>query len=374
MIGTFGFLKILDRYCYTQFWTLLAFGTALPAGLLLFTEEMQRMLVFVRDFGCPIDIFLSMTALQLPEIVVRCLPGGVLIGTVLCLYRMIEDREMVALLTAGVSKARIFQPFLVIAFVATLLSITINEFAAPSCLKSSIQLTVIAANNRDIPLCKGVKDFKGYKTDPQGKIEQIFLVASRKGGELSDTTLLDLKDKKNIQVTFAPKGFLKADSWTLYDGNVYNITEDKIASLQTSHFEKMQINPPDQSKFLLQNRDPFSGELNTLQLFKHIKSLEENGKKVSRQMRMDLARRFTDPLACFFIALACLPLVMLNKAKRNVISIAYAGIILVAYFSMRSVAGALCENGILIPTLAAALPCLIIATISGAFIALIKKL
>ena len=241
-------------------------------------------------------------------------------------------------------------------------------------MKSSIQLTVIAANNRDIPLCKGVKDFKGYKTDPQGKIEQIFLVASRKGGELSDTTLLDLKDKKNIQVTFAPKGFLKADSWTLYDGNVYNITEDKIASLQTSHFEKMQINPPDQSKFLLQNRDPFSGELNTLQLFKHIKSLEENGKKVSRQMRMDLARRFTDPLACFFIALACLPLVMLNKAKRNVISIAYAGIILVAYFSMRSVAGALCENGILIPTLAAALPCLIIATISGAFIALIKKL
>lgn len=46
---------------------------------------------------------------------------------------------------------------------------------------------------------------------------------------------------------------------------------------------------------------------------------------------------------------------------------------MVAYFSMRSVAGALCENGILLTELAAFLPCLIIATISGAFILLIKK-
>lgn len=368
-----GIFKTLDRYCYSQFVILLAFGTALPAGLLLFTEEMQRMLIFVRDFGCPMDIFFSMTALQMPEIIVRCLPGGVLIGTTLCLYRMIEDREMVALLTSGVSMARIFQPFLVIAFTATLASAFINEFAAPSCLKSSIKLTVLAASNRDVPLCRGVNDFKGYKTDLRGKVEQIFLVASRKGGELSDTTLLNLTDKNNVQITFAPKGFLKSDSWTLYDGNIYNVTNDAHLALQTSHFDKMQINPPDQSKYILQNRDPFSCELNTFELIKHIKSLEQKGKKVPKQMRLDLARRFSDPFACFLITLACLPLVMLNKVRRNVISIAYAGIILVAYFSMRSVAGALCENGILLAELAALLPCLIIATISGAFILLIKK-
>ncbi len=370
MIGIF---KILDRYCYTQFIILLAFGTALPAGLLLFTDEMQRMLVYIRDFGCPMDIFFSMTALQMPEIIVRCMPGGVLIGTVLCLYRMIEDREMVALLTSGVSMARVFQPFLVIAFTATLASAFINEFAAPSCLKSSIKLTVIAASNRDVPLCRGINDFKGYKVDERGKVEQIFLVASRKGGDLTDTTLLNLTDKKNVQITYAPRGFLKSDSWTLYDGNIFNITQDQHLALQTSHFDKMKITPPDQSKYILQNRDPFAGELNTIELINYIKSLEQKGKVVSKTMRLELARRFSDPLACFLIALACLPLVMLNKVRRNVVSMAYAGIILVAYFSMRSIAGALCENGIMLPELAAFLPCFIIATISGAFILLIKK-
>lgn len=46
---------------------------------------------------------------------------------------------------------------------------------------------------------------------------------------------------------------------------------------------------------------------------------------------------------------------------------------MVACFPMRSLAGALCENGILLAELAAFLPCLIIATISGALTPLIKK-
>lgn len=364
--------KKFDRYCYAEFLTLLAIGTTLPAGLLLFTEEMKRMMEYVRLFGCPIDTFLLMTALQLPEIVVRCMPGGVLIGVMLCLHKMIADREVVALLTSGISMARIFRPFVVIAFCATLLSIAINELAVPVCLKSNIKLVILAANNRNVPVCNGVNDFKGYAANEKGVVQRIFLVASRKGSELTNAAIFDIADKQNIQITYAPRGYLKSDSWSLFDGHIYHITEDLSTALQSSHFEKMQINPPDRSKFMYENRDPFTFELNSFQLMQHLDKLKAQGKKITGVMRLDLARRLTDPLACFFVALSCLPLVLLERNRRTTYSLAYGGLILVAYFTLRSVSGALSENGLIMPELAAWLPCIFVATMCGAFITLVK--
>ncbi|MDX2108400.1 MAG: LptF/LptG family permease [Candidatus Melainabacteria bacterium] len=365
--------KIFDRYSYTEFLTLTAAGTTLPAGLLLFTEETKRMMQYVKDFGCPIDTFLFMTILQLPEIVVRCMPGGILIGAMLFLSKMVADREIVALQTCGISKARIFQPFIVIAISAAYLSVLINEFAVPACLKASMKMTILAANNRDIPICNGINDFKGFKCDEKGKVQQIFLVASRKGGELANTVLINVTDKENIQLTVAEKGFLKSDAWTLFNGNIYNITEDKVQAYQSSHFEKMQITPPDKSKFLLENRDPFSFELNTMELLQQFDKLKAQGKPITSLMRLDLSRRFTDPLACLVITLACFPLMLMARGKRKAYSIVYGALILIGYFTLRSISGGLAENGVVAPELAALLPCILIVGLSSAFTALVIR-
>jgi len=368
-----GIFKIFDRYSYAEFLTLTAAGTTLPAGLLLFTEETRRMMQYVKDFGCPIDTFLLMTILQLPEIVVRCMPGGILIGAMLFLSKMVADNELVALQTNGISKARIFQPFIVIAISATFLSAFINEFAVPACLKASMKMTILAANNRDIPISNGINDFKGFKCDQKGKVQEIFLVASRKGGELTNTILINLADKKNIVLTVAKKGFLKADAWTLFDGNIYSITEDMAQAYQSSHFTKMQITPPDRSSFLLEKRDPFSFELNTMQLMQQMEKLKAQGKPVTKVMQLDLSRRFTDPLACLVITLACYPLMLMTRGRRKAYSIAYGAIIMIGYFTLRSISGGLAENGVVAPELAAFLPCILIATVSGLFTLLVLK-
>ncbi len=365
--------KRFDRYCYTEFLTLLAAGTTLPAGLLLFTEEMKRMMEWVRLYGCPIDTFLLMIALQIPEIVVRCMPGGVMIGVMLTLYKMMADRELVALQTSGISMGRIFRPFLVIAFSAALLSLWINEFAVPACLKSSVNLTILAANNLDIPVTRGVNDYKGTSVDAKGNTVQIFLVASRKGPELTNTALFNIADKNNIQITFAPRGILKSEDWQLFDGHVYNMCEDPVVAMQSSHFEKMHIKPPDRSKYMYENRDPFTFELNTWELYQYMNKLRAQGKTVTAKMKLDLIRRFTDPFASYFVAMSCLPLVLLTRTRRVAFSLGYGGAILVSYFTLRAITGGLAENGALTPELAAWLPCIAVATMCGAFVLIVKK-
>lgn len=42
----------------------------------------------MKDLGCPFNLYDLMTTMQLPDIIVHCLPAGVLIATILVLYRM----------------------------------------------------------------------------------------------------------------------------------------------------------------------------------------------------------------------------------------------------------------------------------------------
>ncbi|HMO19576.1 MAG TPA: hypothetical protein PKC98_01260 [Candidatus Melainabacteria bacterium] len=63
-------------------------GTTLPAGLLFFTDKIKDLQSYMKDSGCPFDLYGLMTTMQLPDIIVHCLPTGVLIATILVLYRM----------------------------------------------------------------------------------------------------------------------------------------------------------------------------------------------------------------------------------------------------------------------------------------------
>lgn len=335
---------------------MLMIGTTIPAGLLLFTDEVKTLMQYIRDFGCPIDIFLIMVILQLPEIIVRCLPAGVLIGTMLVLHRMLRDYELVALQTSGVSTTRIFLPFIIIALFASAISFAINDLVVPDCLKSSMNLTLVAAARRDIPTSHGIKDFKGLQYGEDGKLKTIFLVHSRQGTKLTNTVLFDVRDPKNIRITLAPEGEFKNDSWYLRKGHIYNLVENIEQAKQNTYFQEMVIRPPDRGKFLPENRDPFPFELSSTQLMKRIDMLKSQNKEVSAELYLELYRKYADPLACLLITFAAFPVTLLGRRRRTVAGIAYGGVLLVSFFTLRSASAALSTNGLLAPLIAAWLP------------------
>ncbi|MGD9684117.1 MAG: LptF/LptG family permease [Candidatus Obscuribacterales bacterium] len=357
--------KILDRYCYYEFVVMLLIGTTLPAGLLLFTDEVKKMLSYVKDFGCPVDLFFLMTALQLPEIIVRCLPAGVLIGTMMVLHRMLADSELTALQTSGVSTNRIFLPFIVIAVSCAGVSFAINEFVAPDCLKSSLKLTVVAASRHDLPQLYGINDFTSAVKDDDGSVNKIYMIHSRHGSEFEMATIFDIADRRNVQITWAPTGYYKNQSWYLFDGNAYTLPEDPEHSVSSSHFKRMLITPPDIGRFLPENREPFPFELSSSRLRQHIEKLRASGKPVPPETWTDYYRKFIDPLACLVITFAAFPITLIGRRRRTVAGVAYGGALLVSYFSIRSASGALATNNLLPPLLAALLPCLALVALGA---------
>lgn len=366
MVQIAGMFKTLDRYCYFEFMVMLLVGTTLPAGLLFFTDKIKDLQSYMKDFGCPFDLYILMTTMQLPDIIVHCLPAGVLIATILVLYRMMSDSEIVALQSSGVSLLRIFQPFLVLGITVGLFSFLVNELVVPRSLKMSTKLALLAASRGDLPEAQGVHDFKGMRKDENGNVSEVYLVGSRKGNNLTNTLLFKFDQEKNVKLLYAPEGLFKGAGWLLFNGHEYDLSavnSKGLPSIINTNFSKMAISPPDlMAKFDPDKREPEPSEMNTVQLIDKIVSLKKQGKEVPVEHQLNLNYNLASPLTCLFIVIAAFPIGLLGRRRhKTAIGLSYGGFLLFFYFTFEQITWALARNGFLSPTVAVWTPGIVIA-------------
>jgi lipopolysaccharide export system permease protein len=123
-------MKLLDRYLVRNL---------LEPFLICFFGFLALWLVFdlagnLRDF---IDARASFKQIgyfyltQFPQIIVICLPTGLLLALIFCLSRMSRSNELISMLTAGVSVGRILVPFVLIGLLLTGVLVWLNYEAAP---------------------------------------------------------------------------------------------------------------------------------------------------------------------------------------------------------------------------------------------------
>lgn len=349
-------MSLVDRYCYYQFFIMLMIGTTIPGGVYLLTEEVQRLLRYVAEAGCPLDLLITMTALQIPATVVTCLPAGVLMATILTLYFMNAESELLALRTAGISLMRVFRPFILIGILCSLISFYIAEEVVPHSLKLSNHIAIVAINNRELPSCKGIHDYVGYEQEPSGRMKTIFLVASRNGRRLYDNIIIDLAANDHIRLIWAPVGLFKNQNWNLFNGQIYDLFANRDESILHQSFGTFYIGPPDLSRFDPSKREARPYEMNSHTLKAEIEKLQKSGRKVPADTYLELYRRYLDPLACLFLVVAALPAALVDRRKKSMLALFYGGAMLVFYFILRSLVAGLAGAGALDPLVAAALP------------------
>ena len=349
---------------------MLMVGTTLPAGVLFFSDKITTLQQYMTQFGCPLDLYILMTTMELPDIIVHCLPAGVLIGTMLVLFRMMADLEITAMVTSGVSLVRIFQPFLLVGFAVALFAAFVNELVVPKSLIMSQKMAVLAANRMDLPSSRGTNDFKTLKKDNQGQVKEVYLIASRTGRTLKNACLFKLPDENGgMKLVYAPKGVFKGASWYLFDGHEYDLAENGESGFRNSNFSKMHISPPDLSEFDPETRGLKPSEMNTMQLLEKFAEARRKNEKLPYEYHFNLNYNFAMPMSCVFLVIASFPVALIGRRRqKTAMGLVYAGFLIVSYFAMEQVAWSLSQNGYINVTLAVWLPGLLIATIGGIFI------
>lgn len=127
-------LSVADRYILRQ--ALVAFAIVLGVlTLVVWMTTALRQLELVTAQQQTFSIFLILTSLSLPMLMVHIAPFALFIGTVFVLAKLSGDSELIVLSATGLSEKQVLKPFLLLAFVVTLLGWLFTLWLVPASLR-----------------------------------------------------------------------------------------------------------------------------------------------------------------------------------------------------------------------------------------------
>jgi lipopolysaccharide export system permease protein len=165
----------------------------------LMTSQGQTLLVFV-----------GITSLVIPQLVLVIAPIALVIAAAHVLNKLANDSELIVMNAAGMSPWRLFRAFLAVAGVVSLLVFVLSAYVSPKCLRDLRRLAAeiradfvanIVQPGRFIPLDRGLT-FHIRERQPDGLLLGIFVDDRRDPKEQSTILAEQGKIVQNDQGTF----------------------------------------------------------------------------------------------------------------------------------------------------------------------------
>jgi lipopolysaccharide export system permease protein len=129
-------MKIIDRYIMAVFARFFLMAGGLLVTLFVLILFFELIGDFVR-YKAPLDLILRYFLFKAPEAVYYMTPMAVLAAATLTLSLMSKDREILALMSSGVSAGRIAAPILAFAAIISVLAFLDSEYVMPQAFKKS---------------------------------------------------------------------------------------------------------------------------------------------------------------------------------------------------------------------------------------------
>lgn len=123
-------MTILDRYSIRQFLLSFLFGLLAFLVIFLVIDLMEKLDDFI-DAGVELPVILEYYIHFMPEIIRLMTPVAMLLGALFVTGRIVQQNELAAIKSSGVSLYRFILPFLAMALVVSLVSIYFNGWVVP---------------------------------------------------------------------------------------------------------------------------------------------------------------------------------------------------------------------------------------------------
>ncbi|MBL8585260.1 MAG: LPS export ABC transporter permease LptF [Bradyrhizobiaceae bacterium] len=136
----------LDKYIFrTSFNSFLVILISLTA--VIWVTQILRQIDLITSQGQTVLVFLSITSLIIPGLMLVLAPIAMLIAVLYTLSRLNNDSELVVMSAAGLSPRRLFRPFFALAAVVSILVLFIGAYLAPNLQRELVrQLTKVRAD------------------------------------------------------------------------------------------------------------------------------------------------------------------------------------------------------------------------------------
>jgi lipopolysaccharide export system permease protein len=240
-------------------------------------------------------------ALTSPSVLYDLFPSSALIGTMFALGSMANNRELVAMRSAGVSVFRIVWAVMRIGIVLAILSVIFGELIAPTANRIAREFKATTKDNR-----VAFWSIYGFWTRDGRSFINIRQIEDR--NQLGDITIYDLDFEKGLEtIRHAEQAsYLEKEKRWLLNNVVDTRFGDNLVTVNKSRGSIWEsvINPELLSVVIVN-----SGNLSILGLHRYIRFLNENGQQ-SHKFELAFWQRVIDPLVTLVMLLVAVPFVM----------------------------------------------------------------
>ena len=293
--------------------------------------------------------------LEIPKILGKALPVGLLLGTLFTFDKLSKDSELTIFRAIGLSFKRILYPVITLSIIGTILCFITYDKLIP--------LAEHTEKNLDnfVPFAQYIYTQKDKNNVPQKSI----IVSKYWGGELTKVIVLDFSKQlyqdlhglSNIYI--AKTGKVMQGYWALYDVTDYKVSDDGIYT-DVSTLDKMKILEGQEAKdaeTLIVNSTKRDREFTNGELHSYIKLLKrEELDEEYRFMLNKYFQRFFHPFVCVLLAIMGALLGFSKPREQRLIGFTIAIACIFAYYITLPFFDLLAEKGVLHPLLTAGIP------------------
>ncbi len=196
--------RILRRMSRIQFYILrqVAVATlfiAVTLTAVVWLTQSTRFFKLILNRGLSLDVFLELTSLLVPSFLLITLPIALFLATLFVLNKMLNDRELLVMRTAGLSDLYLSMPVITLGIVSILVCFFISLYLLPVSFKNFRNLHDDVRSNFSVGLIqKGVFNNFGSKI--------TIYVRDRAGDEVRGILVQDNRDSAKAITMVAERG------------------------------------------------------------------------------------------------------------------------------------------------------------------------
>ena len=336
---------------------------------ILLTARILKLVELLVTRGVPLFQIGKLFALILPTFLEMTVPMALLLGILVGLSGLSNDKEILALKASGISPYQVFWPIGMVALFVSLLTLLTTTLVRPAAnLELKKELYNIAKSRVATALKENIfnSDFPNVLI----YVEEVIPPGNTSQGVL----IVDRRDPTRETVIFGKVALFLSNEKTatlslkLFDGVIHEKEKNQPVFSQT-HFNVYHFNLDLEQTFNLfkkQQRDP--SEMSLRQLGETIRSKQAQGLNAIHEI-MDFHQRFSFPFAPLVFSLLGVALVLMPAPSRQG---RFWGLVsclfwLLLYYALLTTGKALGEREMLPPLLALWLPNILVGLVAVHF-------
>lgn len=348
-------ITIYDKYIFNQVFSTTFVAILLFAVVWIAPEMLLKTIEKVLSGAYTPIMAIKVLLYELPEILGKALPVGLLLGSLFTFDKLSKDSELTIFRAVGLSFKRILMPVLAFSAIITVLCfITYDKL---------------------IPFAKaGLNEIKGknpatqfiYTEKDKNNVPKNYTIVSKyQAGQMQDIIFLDFGEKKYTDVHeltgiyHAKTGIPYQDKWTLNNISHYEISEDGIFQ-DVKHIPSMDIlngESAQNAHTLMLYTIKTDKEITNKDLHKYVSLLKkEHLDEEYRTMLNKYFQRFFHPLVCILLAILGVVLGFSKPREQRLIGFTIAIGCIFAYYITLPFFDLLAAKGVLHPFITAIIP------------------